>query len=885
MIKKITHFSLLLFFFLLLETSSFGQLSSTPKGILFQAAITDSRGNSASQKTVYIQDALIQKTANGTVVYSESFQVTASDQGLITIVIGQGTRISGAASIADIDWSAGPFYFNAKVAVAPSSSTIGWVPSQNFVDLGTSPFWAVPYAMYAAKAEGVDKKLNILDTAAMLKPYADNKNVVFSSGINGLVPSPGKAQGRYLSDNGTWLPFIDTVLLNNKINKKLNIADTSTMLSGYARIGQFVKYSDTSTMLTGYAKSGQSVRYSDTALMVSNRLKVSDTSTMLTGYAKSGQSVKYSDTASMIANHLKISDTSTMLTGYAKSGHSVRYSDTTTMLSGYAKSGQSAKYSDTSAMLSNRLKISDTTTMLSGYAKSGQFVKYSDTASMVSNRFKISDTATALSNRLKISDTATMLSKRVKYSDTALIVSNRLKISDTTTMLSGYAKSGQSAKYSDTSAMLSNRLKISDTTTMLSGYAKSGQFVKYSDTASMVSNRFKISDTATALSNRLKISDTATMLSKRVKYSDTALMVLNRLKISDTTTMLSGYAKSGQFMKYSDTASMLSIKAPLASPVLTGTPLAPTASQGTNTTQIATTAFVNSAVLSATPPASVLTGSTLASNVTSSSLTSLGTLSSLTVTGTITGGTFSGSLLSKSVTVANINASGTASNISYLRGDGQWFTPNGAGTVTSVSVVTANGVSASVTNPSMNAAITLTLGDITPASIVTSGGITGTTLAGTLQTASQPNITSVGSLTNLAVLGDALVDGTITGTSGIASSATSTANGIGYTSGGSTVAQTPSKSASVTVNGYSGQITMDNNKLNSGSVVSFVVNNSVVKAKDVPLVVIASGATIGRYTIQVDAVTTGSFTVSLYNNSGSNLTEIPVLNFIILKGN
>lgn len=36
----------------------------------------------------------------------------------------------------------------------------------------------------------------------------------------------------------------------------------------------------------------------------------------------------------------------------------------------------------------------------------------------------------------------------------------------------------------------------------------------------------------------------------------------------------------------------LAAKAPLASPTLTGTPLAPTASQGTNTTQIATTAYV-----------------------------------------------------------------------------------------------------------------------------------------------------------------------------------------------------------------------------------------------------------------------------------------------------
>ena len=36
--------------------------------------------------------------------------------------------------------------------------------------------------------------------------------------------------------------------------------------------------------------------------------------------------------------------------------------------------------------------------------------------------------------------------------------------------------------------------------------------------------------------------------------------------------------------------------APLASPVFTGTPTAPTATVGTNTTQIATTAFVKTAV-------------------------------------------------------------------------------------------------------------------------------------------------------------------------------------------------------------------------------------------------------------------------------------------------
>ncbi len=52
-------------------------------------------------------------------------------------------------------------------------------------------------------------------------------------------------------------------------------------------------------------------------------------------------------------------------------------------------------------------------------------------------------------------------------------------------------------------------------------------------------------------------------------------------------------------------ASAISSKADSNSPTLTGTPLAPTASSGTNTTQIATTAFVTAAISSSTNTAIV----------------------------------------------------------------------------------------------------------------------------------------------------------------------------------------------------------------------------------------------------------------------------------------
>lgn len=92
----------------------------------------------------------------------------------------------------------------------------------------------------------------------------------------------------------------------------------------------------------------------------------------------------------------------------------------------------------------------------------------------------------------------------------------------------------------------------------------------------------------------------------------------------------------------------LGLKAPLASPSLTGTPLAPTASPGTNTTQLATTAFVRTEItnLIDTAPAALDTLNELAAaigddaNYAATITTALGLkapLASPAFTGTVTG--------------------------------------------------------------------------------------------------------------------------------------------------------------------------------------------------------------------------------------------------------
>ena len=74
----------------------------------------------------------------------------------------------------------------------------------------------------------------------------------------------------------------------------------------------------------------------------------------------------------------------------------------------------------------------------------------------------------------------------------------------------------------------------------------------------------------------------------------------------------------------------------------------------------------------------------------------------------------------------------------------------GTGTVTSVSVVSANGVSGSVANATTTPAITLSLGAITPTSIAATGTVTGSNLSGT-NTGDQTNVTgNAGTATKLA---------------------------------------------------------------------------------------------------------------------------------------
>jgi len=67
MLKKFIQTALLLVV-LCTTATTYAQVSQAPDGIQFQALATDANGHPAAGRVIYVKDAIVAKTATGTIV-------------------------------------------------------------------------------------------------------------------------------------------------------------------------------------------------------------------------------------------------------------------------------------------------------------------------------------------------------------------------------------------------------------------------------------------------------------------------------------------------------------------------------------------------------------------------------------------------------------------------------------------------------------------------------------------------------------------------------------------------------------------------------------------------------------------------------------------------
>jgi hypothetical protein len=134
--------------------------TAPPNGMLYQAIARDASGNLAVRRTIYVRTSIIKTSATGTVMYSDEHKVTSNADAMFTVVVGQGSFLTGSyRKISDIPWGDDKYFFNLKISVAPSLPGSSWKPT--YVDMGTSQFWSVPYAMFSGAANNSRDSLTL----------------------------------------------------------------------------------------------------------------------------------------------------------------------------------------------------------------------------------------------------------------------------------------------------------------------------------------------------------------------------------------------------------------------------------------------------------------------------------------------------------------------------------------------------------------------------------------------------------------------------------------------------------------------------------------------------------------------------------------------------
>ncbi|HUX58887.1 MAG TPA: hypothetical protein VMV77_18085 [Bacteroidales bacterium] len=132
---------LALLVFLSVCSISFGQ--SVPFGISYQAVARDNFGKEIVNTKINVRFSIIIGDPLGDVVFQELQSVTTSRYGVFTMIIGNGTPTGNKiyGELSQIRWSEAYHYVKVEVKF-----------DNDFIDMGTMQFMAVPYALYAQKS-------------------------------------------------------------------------------------------------------------------------------------------------------------------------------------------------------------------------------------------------------------------------------------------------------------------------------------------------------------------------------------------------------------------------------------------------------------------------------------------------------------------------------------------------------------------------------------------------------------------------------------------------------------------------------------------------------------------------------------------------------------
>jgi len=177
---------------------------SVPLGIHYQAVARDNYGNELVNKKISVKFSIISGDPLGTTVFQELHQdIYTSKFGVFSLIIGHGVATGGASctTLSQIAWETANHYLKVEVKF-----------DNDFMDMGTMQFLAVPYALYAQKSlepGPAGPKGDQGEKGVPGDPASDNQTLSFDgsnltiSGTNSTVNMTNLLQNLEVSNDGT----------------------------------------------------------------------------------------------------------------------------------------------------------------------------------------------------------------------------------------------------------------------------------------------------------------------------------------------------------------------------------------------------------------------------------------------------------------------------------------------------------------------------------------------------------------------------------------------------------------------------------------------------------------------------------------------------------
>ena len=184
---------LLLLSALFISLLTFAQV---PQGISYQAIALNTSGNPVVSSNVRLKLSVLDATATGTILYSETQVKTTNANGLFNLVIGQGTVVSGVFNT--INWGTNSKFLKVEMDITGGTA---------YTLVGTTQLLSVPYALAAdtlitSAGEGITL-VSPNGTPYQLTVNNSGQLSLPTTGTTGTVPNQLYAYGTFNSFNPT----------------------------------------------------------------------------------------------------------------------------------------------------------------------------------------------------------------------------------------------------------------------------------------------------------------------------------------------------------------------------------------------------------------------------------------------------------------------------------------------------------------------------------------------------------------------------------------------------------------------------------------------------------------------------------------------------------